>query len=953
MSALHKIKYTELVNVPQLQALMESFSQVLGIANAVIDIEGVVITRAGWQSACTEFHRVNSETCKRCIQSDTSLVESMTRGAPFAVYRCHNGLVDTAAPILVGGEHVANVFTGQFLTAAPDLEFFRRQARQFGFDEARYMAAIEALPILDQTRVESLTHLYAQLAGVLGEGGLDRLKQQQALAELSQLNVELEERVDLRTRQLEKRLTVLTQPMEGDEPLTFEDLFDLDEIQGIQDEFALATGVASIITHVDGTPITAPSNFTALCSGIIRKTERGCANCFKSDAAIGRYHPNAPIVQPCLSGGLWDAGTSIIVGGHHVANWLIGQVRDETQTEEGMLGYARAIGADEEQFIVAFRQVPSMSRVRFEQVAKALFTFANQLSTTAFHNVMQARNIAERKRTEEVLRQSEETFKKLFTDSADASLLIDSTGVFVECNQAALNLLKMSREQFLFLPPSRISPEWQPDGRRSDESAQEKIALAYSKGLHRFEWTHLNAEGGEFIVEVSLMPIVIKGQSMLHTAWRDITERIRNEHNFRNAMMFMPIPIGIANSAGAIVFFNEAFSATYGYVVGDFPNIDDWCSGVYPDPVYRAEMSAIWGADVAVAVKSGQVTPRREYRIVSKNGETKRVIISMRPIGEQFVTAFEDITQSKLNEEELAQHRLHLENLVAKRTRELDEKNQALENALLQLRQAQDHLVQESKLSSLGELVAGIAHELNTPIGNARTVSTTLFDQGEDFVHRLDGGGNIKKSEFLGFLRQVSEGTRLLEHNLIRAADLIQSFKQVAVDRASSQRRTFNLRTVTEEVILTLLPSFKKTPFVIENNIEPDIDLEGYPGALGQILVNLIDNALIHGLEGRAQGRILMTGQKVGETAEIEISDNGGGISKENIPRIFDPFFTTRMGQGGSGLGLNIVFNIVNGLLGGKITVTSVSGEGATFKITLPLLAPNQSDDESIIKVMK
>ena len=183
--------------------------------------------------------------------------------------------------------------------------------------------------------------------------------------------------------------------------VAFEDLFNQDELQRIQDEFAEATGVASIITQPDGTPITRPSNFTYLCSEIIRNTEKGCSNCFASDAAIGRYHPDGPIVQQCLSGGLWDAGTSIIVGGHHVANWLIGQVRDETQTSEHMAAYAREIGVDETSFLKAFHAVPSMSHERFEQIAKALSTLANQLATAAYQNIQQARFIAESKQAEE------------------------------------------------------------------------------------------------------------------------------------------------------------------------------------------------------------------------------------------------------------------------------------------------------------------------------------------------------------------------------------------------------------------------------------------------------------------------------------------------------------------------------------------------------------------------
>jgi len=210
---------------------------------------------------------------------------------------------------------------------------------------------------------------------------------------------------------LAKRLVALTCPLTATNGVTFEDLFDPVLIQRIQDEFAAATGVASIITHPDGTPITAPSNFTHLCRDIIRATEKGCSNCFKSDAVMGRYHPDGPIVQPCLSGGLWDAGASITVGGHHVANWLIGQVRNETQNEEAMRHYARAIEADETAFMEAFHQVPSMSREQFGHVAQSLFTLANQLSNAAYQNIQQARAITERKQAEDALRESEERFR--------------------------------------------------------------------------------------------------------------------------------------------------------------------------------------------------------------------------------------------------------------------------------------------------------------------------------------------------------------------------------------------------------------------------------------------------------------------------------------------------------------------------------------------------------------
>ena len=240
---------------------------------------------------------------------------------------------------------------------------------------------------------------------------------------------------------IEKRLVTLTQPLEGG-TITFEDLFNIDEIQRVQDEFAQATGVASIITRPDGTPITKASNFTDLCSKIIRKTEKGCANCYKSDAAIGRYHPVGPIVQPCLSGGLWDAGASMTVGGKHIANWLIGQVRDETQTEEAMLAYAREIGANERAFIEAFRKVPAMSKKHFDEVAHALFTLANQLSSAAYQNVQQARSISALKQAEASLQRQNNLFSSLIKMLPIGIFMVEApSGKPLIANEAAYKLL--------------------------------------------------------------------------------------------------------------------------------------------------------------------------------------------------------------------------------------------------------------------------------------------------------------------------------------------------------------------------------------------------------------------------------------------------------------------------------------------------------------------------------
>lgn len=208
------------------------------------------------------------------------------------------------------------------------------------------------------------------------------------------------------------KLVALSGSLNADN-IVFTDLFDIDYLQNIQDAFSDSTGVASIITFPDGAPITTPSNFCHLCLNIIRKTEKGLKNCMCSDAAIGRWNPSGPIVQQCLSGGLWDGGASITVGGKHVANWLIGQVKNEEVDESRMLEYAREIGADEEEFRNALGKVTVMSRERFEKIADFLFLIAGELSAKAYQNIQQAHEITARMQIEAELNKHQEHLEEL------------------------------------------------------------------------------------------------------------------------------------------------------------------------------------------------------------------------------------------------------------------------------------------------------------------------------------------------------------------------------------------------------------------------------------------------------------------------------------------------------------------------------------------------------------
>lgn len=282
-----------------------------------------------------------------------------------------------------------------------------------------------------------------------------------------------------------------------------------------------------------------------------------------------------------------------------------------------------------------------------------------------------------------------------------------------------------------------------------------------------------------------------------------------------------------------------------------------------------------------------------------------------------------------------------LERRVAERTADLVTANKDLAQALDTLRIAQGELVNSEKLAALGSLVAGVAHELNTPIGNGLLAATVLADKTRQFSSDYSSGLTRRATE--AYISDMTQITELVVRNIARSAELVTSFKQVAVDQTSSQRRRFLLASVVSENIKALLPTINKTAFTVEQAVPEHIDMDSYPGPIGQVLINLINNAIVHGFEGRSRGSITIDAA-LAEPGwlDLRISDDGVGIAAEHIGRIYDPFFTTKLGAGSSGLGLNISHNIVTGLLGGKIRVHSPPSGGTTFVLHLPLVAPRQ-----------
>ncbi len=292
------------------------------------------------------------------------------------------------------------------------------------------------------------------------------------------------------------------------------------------------------------------------------------------------------------------------------------------------------------------------------------------------------------------------------------------------------------------------------------------------------------------------------------------------------------------------------------------------------------------------------------------------------------IQTLQDISATKLAEEREREFNIQLAQTVSE-----------LQSSLKLLRETQRHLVQSEKMAALGGLVAGVAHEINTPVGIGVTAASLLEEKTKECA-RLLATQAMKRSDLDAYFRLAQESSEMILSNLRRASDLIQRFKQVAVDQSCEEINTFRLKECLENHIMSLRPMLKKGAHSVQLQCHDDIVLKSYAGALGQIVSILIMNSLLHGFEEMSNGAISI--EVVAQADEIVLSyrDNGKGIPKENLGHIFEPFFTTKRNHGGTGLGLHILYNLVTQTLGGQIDMDSEYGRGVGFRMQIPRVSP-------------
>ena len=329
----------------------------------------------------------------------------------------------------------------------------------------------------------------------------------------------------------------------------------------------------------------------------------------------------------------------------------------------------------------------------------------------------------------------------------------------------------------------------------------------------------------------------------------------------------------------------------------------------------------------------------KEVEGLRKNGRQfplDLAVTEMRVDGRRkFIGIVRDITERKNSESELIRLNEDLEQRVRKRTMLLQGSNQALQESLLHLKQTQEQLVQTGKMAALGSLVSGVAHEINTPVGICVTAASFLELKARDLFEGITTG-RMEATSVTKQLNAILEASASILTNLNRAAELVKSFKQVAVDQATEEKRSFMMKDYIDMVLMSLRPKYKRTGHTILVNCPDDLEIVGQPGVFSQIITNLVMNSLIHGFEGMEKGEIVFDISKEGDQCTFKYSDNGVGIPGENLKKVFDPFFTTRRAQGGTGLGLHIVYNLVDQKLNGRIECVDTFGKGVEFTIVFP-----------------
>jgi PAS domain S-box-containing protein len=680
--------------------------------------------------------------------------------------------------------------------------------------------------------------------------------------------------------------------------VNFHDLFDLETIQKIQDAFALATGVASIITDTKGVPITQPSNFCDLCQNVIRKTETGLANCFKSDAILGQINTGGPTVQPCLSGGLLDGGTSIMAGDQHVANWLIGQVLDESCDIEAMKAYAREIGADEELYCQALGKVTRMPREKFDHICQMLFLIASQLSEQAHLNVQLANNMTKRVRAEKALQdqnqeyeisqraliESEARFKALHAASF-GGIVIHDNGKILDCNQSLSGITGFTNEELIGMDGFKlIAPD-------SLNIVLQNVQSDYDQ---QYEVEGIRKDGSVYPLALRGKNIQYQGRAARVVEFRDISARRQAEDALREREeRFRQVAL-------ASWVWETDLDGRYTYCSDNVIDV----LGYSPEEMlgktpfdFMPDQEAVRVKGLFTEIMSGKkrIIDLENWNI-TKDGSEACLLTNGGPFFDKagnligYRGGDKDITDRIRAEAQIEKMNKDLQ----ARTEELEQVNQDLET-----------------------FSYSVSHDLCKPL--------TIINGYTQLIR--DSCSTNMNVDCKSYIQVILDSVQRMD-------ELIDTILKFSSSHSSElDRDMVNLSQIAHEVALelTLTEPSRQVSFRIDN----EITINGDARLLRVVLENLIGNAWKY--TKKKKNAVIEFG-----VADVDgkpvcfVRDNGAGFDMVHVENLFTPFKRLFSSEDflGHGIGLSIVDRIIS-RHGGKIWAESKPGKGATFFFTL------------------